>query len=109
MTVLPNGYISFGKNANCTLDVCDVKWSILEYQPSIGGNVAVIAVFGLSLIIHMIQGIKWKSWDFMACMAIGCMDEIIGYVGRIMLSKNPFSFPAFVIQTGKKETFIPYV
>jgi hypothetical protein len=106
MPITPNGYQSFGKNANCTLDVCEVDWSILEYQPSLPGNSAIIALFGISMIVHIVQGTKWKSWDFMVCMIIGCLDEIIGYGGRIMMNKNPFSFPAFVIQTGKNEDII---
>jgi len=98
MAKLPNGLISFGKNANCTLELCPLEASILQYQPSIPGNAAIIGLFALSMLIHIIQGVRWRSWDFMICMVIGCVDEIIGYVGRIMLHSNPFSFAAFVIQ-----------
>ncbi|KAH8882026.1 RTA1-domain-containing protein [Thozetella sp. PMI_491] len=99
MTKLPNGLISFGKNANCTLALCPVEASILRYQPSIPQNVAIIALFGVSLLIHLGQGIRWRSWDFMIMLIIGCIDEIIGYVGRLLLNKNPFAFIPFVIQT----------
>ncbi|KAH8890310.1 RTA1-domain-containing protein, partial [Thozetella sp. PMI_491] len=99
MTRLPGGLISFGKNANCTLELCPVSVSILEYQPSIPGNAAIIVLFLISMIVHILQGVKFRAWDFMICMIIGCVDEIIGYIGRIMLNKNPFSFGAFVIQT----------
>ncbi|KAK3385938.1 parasitic phase-specific protein PSP-1 [Podospora didyma] len=98
MSKHPNGLISFGKNANCTLDLCPVEWSILQYRPSNPGQGVVIGLFALSMAIHIFQGIRWRSWDFMICMIIGCLDEIIGYVGRIMLNSNPFSFGAFVIQ-----------
>lgn len=101
MVFTPEGYQSFGKNANCTLDVCDIRYSILAYQPSVAGNSVIMAAFGLSMIVHIIQGIRWRSWDFMACMVIGCIDEIVGYGGRVMMHQNPFSFAAFVIQTGK--------
>ncbi|KAK0716327.1 RTA1 like protein-domain-containing protein [Lasiosphaeris hirsuta] len=98
MGKLPNGLISFGKNANCTLALCPLEASILQYQPSIPGNGIVIGVFALSMLIHLVQGVKWRCWDFMICIIIGCVDEIIGYIGRIMLHSNPFSFNAFVIQ-----------
>ncbi|KAK0713416.1 parasitic phase-specific protein PSP-1 [Lasiosphaeria miniovina] len=91
-------FIAFGKNANCTLDVCPVSASILEYQPSIPGNAVIIGLFGLALLIHVAQGAVWRSWTFMICMVLGCVDEMIGYAGRIMLNTNPFSFNAFVIQ-----------
>jgi hypothetical protein len=101
MAKLPNGLISFGKNANCTLELCPLEASILQYQPSIPGNGVIIGIFALSMFIHLIQGLRWRSWDFMLCMIVGCVDEIIGYVGRIMLHSNPFSFAAFVIQIGE--------
>jgi hypothetical protein len=100
MARLPNGLISFGKNANCTLELCPLQSSILQYQPSIPGNGVIIGVFALAMLIHIIQGIRWRSWDFMICVVIGCIDEIIGYIGRIMLHSNPFSFNAFIIQIG---------
>ena len=101
MVKLPNGLISFGKNANCTLELCPLEASILQYQPSIPGNGVIIGAFALAMFIHVFQGFRWRSWDFMICMIIGCLDEIIGYVGRIMLNSNPFSFNAFLIQIGK--------
>ena len=101
MARLPNGLISFGTRANCTLELCPLEASILQYQPSIPGNAVIIGMFGLLMLVHLIQGIRWKTWSFMVCMLIGCVDEIVGYVGRIMLHSNPFSFAAFVIQVGK--------
>ena len=101
MVKLPNGLISFGKNANCTLELCPLESSILQYQPSIPGNGVIIGAFALAMFIHIFQGFRWKSWDFMICMIIGCLDEIIGYVGRILLHSNPFSFNGFLIQIGK--------
>jgi len=100
MAKLPNGLISFGKNANCTLALCPIEASILQYQPSIPGNGVIIGLFALSMLIHIVQGLRWRSWDFMICMVLGSVDEIIGYIGRIMLHSNPFSFNAFVIQIG---------
>jgi len=53
------------------------------------------------MLVHLAQGIKWRTWGFTICMVAGCLDEIIGYIGRIILHSNPFSFNAFVIQIGK--------
>ncbi|KAH8890295.1 parasitic phase-specific protein PSP-1 [Thozetella sp. PMI_491] len=95
---LPDGLIAFGSKANCTLDLCPVEASILTYQPSIAQNVAIIALFFVSMLIHIGQGIRWRSWDFMSMVCIGVIDEIIGYGGRLLYNKNPFSFNAFLIQ-----------
>lgn len=37
----------------------------------------------------------------MGGMILGCLSEVIGYAGRIMLYNNPFSFVGFMIQIGK--------
>ena len=34
----------------------------------------------------------------MTFMILGCLVEIIGYIGRIIMYNNPFSFPGFMIQ-----------
>ncbi|KAM0328171.1 hypothetical protein ACHAQA_005578 [Verticillium albo-atrum] len=90
--------IPFGADANCTLELCPLEWSILRYQPSIAANTAFITLFAVAMILHAIQGIYYKTWTFACCMAAGCILEIIGYVGRLMLHDNPFSFEAFLMQ-----------
>lgn len=98
MSRLPNGLISFGPDANCTLDTCPLEASILRYQPSIPANAVFAGVFGLSLIIHAFQGIRMRTWGFMASMIAGCILEIIGYVGRFIIHDNPFDFNGFLMQ-----------
>ena len=101
---LPNGLISYGPDANCTLtgpDTCPVSASVYEYRPTVPGNSVFIALFAIVLIIQMIQGIKWRTWPFTTLMVIGCISEIIGYAGRLMLYYNPFSFNGFLMQISK--------
>jgi hypothetical protein len=98
---LPPGTIIFGPDATCTLDTCPVDWSIYSYRPSLPGNATLLALFGVVGIIHTYLGIRWKSWGFMVGMQLGCISEIIGYIGRIMLYNNPWSFIGFMIQIGK--------
>ena len=101
---LPNGLIAYGPNANCTLtgpDTCPIEASVYEYRPTVPGNAVFIALFGIAMIIQIIQGIKWRTWAFMTAMTAGCVAEIIGYVGRILLYQNPFSFNGFLMQISK--------
>ncbi|OTA61996.1 RTA1-domain-containing protein [Hypoxylon sp. EC38] len=90
--------IPFGPQATCTLDTCPLEWSVLEYRPSLGGNIAFICIFGVLMLTHTALGVLWKSWWFLGCMAVGCLTEILGYGGRIMLYYNPFSFAGFMMQ-----------
>ncbi|KAM0440066.1 hypothetical protein ACHAPT_001169 [Fusarium lateritium] len=98
MSQLPNGLITFGPLANCTLDLCPLELSLLRYRPSIPATAVFIAIFGLSLAVHAFQGIKSKTWGFMSSMLAGCILEIIGYVGRIIIYNNPFDFNGFLMQ-----------
>ncbi|TQN64688.1 Sphingoid long-chain base transporter RSB1, partial [Colletotrichum shisoi] len=97
-TQLPNGYKSFGPKANCALEVCPLEASLLRYQPSIPVNGTFIGLFALAMIIHTVQGLRSRNWGFMASMIGGCLLEIIGYVGRLILHDNPFSFGGFLLQ-----------
>ncbi|KAK1635853.1 parasitic phase-specific protein PSP-1 [Colletotrichum phormii] len=97
-TQLPNGYKSFGPKANCTLDVCPLEASLLRYRPSVPVNGTFIGLFALAMVIHTIQGLRSKNWGFMASMIGGCLLEIVGYVGRLILNDNPFSFGGFLLQ-----------
>ncbi|KAG7118181.1 Efflux pump himE like protein [Verticillium longisporum] len=94
----PPNLIPFGADANCTLDLCPLEWSILRYQPSIAANTVFITLFGVSMVLHTIQGFHYKAWTYASCMAAGCILEIVGYVGRLILHHNPFSFEAFLMQ-----------
>ncbi|KAL2132392.1 hypothetical protein VTI74DRAFT_3869 [Chaetomium olivicolor] len=98
MAELPNGLIPFGPDANCTLDTCPLEVSILQYRPSQAASGTFIAVFGLSMIVHAYQGVRTRSWGFMASMLCGCSLEIAGYAGRLVIYDNPFHFGGFLTQ-----------
>jgi hypothetical protein len=95
---LPPYIVVFGPGGNCTLDLCSVEWSVYKYQPSLPANVAFIALFGVAMIAHIFVGVRWKSWWFMIFMIQGCLMEMIGYGGRVILHGNPFSFIGFMLQ-----------
>lgn len=95
----PDGHIPFGKESDCTLDICGIEYSIFTYQPSLAANAFLAGLFGLVLLAQTYLGIRWKAWGFMVGVQLGCLVEIIGYIARIMLHKNPFSYLPFVMQT----------
>lgn len=93
--------IAFGPMANCTLDLCKLEWSVFQYLPNIPANATFLAAFGLLMVVHVMQGIRYKAWTFTSCMVAGCGLELVGYVGRIMLHGNPFDFNAFLVNLGE--------
>ncbi|KAM0452974.1 hypothetical protein ACHAPV_007479 [Trichoderma viride] len=95
---LPDPIITFGSDETCTLDNCPVEWSILSYQPSLASNIVFAALFAVIGLVHFYLGFRWRTWGFTIPMLVGCITEIIGYIGRILLHNNPFSYPGFLIQ-----------
>ena len=94
----PPGTVVFGPSANCTLEICPVQISVYGYRPSLAANISFIVLYALAALIHAYLGIRWKQWWFMGCMLVGAVNAIIGYVGRVMMYHNAFSFAAFILQ-----------
>lgn len=84
--------------AKCTLTLCPIEWSIYAYRPSLPANATLLALFGLSGLIHLGQLAAWRTYSFSIPIAIGCICEVIGYVGRILSYNNPFETTGFLIQ-----------
>ncbi|CAI4218339.1 unnamed protein product [Parascedosporium putredinis] len=85
-------------DANCTLDLCPIEYSVYRYRPSLAANIAFAAIYAIALAIHAYLGFRWRQVWFASCMVIGCLVEIIGYVGRILMHGNPFMFAGFMTQ-----------
>ncbi|KAG6006664.1 hypothetical protein E4U21_006809 [Claviceps maximensis] len=95
---LPRDVVAFGPDSTCNLSNCPVEISLYGYRPSLAANVTFLALFALVGLAHGYLGYRWRSWGFMVGMLLGCLSEVIGYAGRIMLYNNPFSFAGFMIQ-----------
>ncbi|KFA79601.1 hypothetical protein S40288_01061 [Stachybotrys chartarum IBT 40288] len=95
---LPDDIDPFGPDSPCTLDLCPIEWSIFQYRPDLAANIFFLAAFGVIGVVQAYLGWRWRAWGFMAGMVLGCICEMIGYVGRILMWDNPFSFNAFMIQ-----------
>ncbi|KAF8459996.1 RTA1 like protein-domain-containing protein [Kalaharituber pfeilii] len=69
-----------------------------EYQPSLYLNGILLGIFGVSMIANLIQGVAFKTWSFMAAMVLGCIFEVVGYVGRILAHDDMEASDPFLIQ-----------
>ncbi|KAF4549237.1 RTA1-like protein 6 [Elsinoe fawcettii] len=98
MSKLPNGLVAFGPKANCTLDLCPLQASVLQYRPSIPASGTFIGLFALWLLLFAVQGTWTRTWGFTAAMISGCVLEIVGYLGRLIIYHNPFDFSGFLMQ-----------
>ena len=97
----PTNLIAYGPLANCTLQLCSIEDSVYHYRPRPSANATFLALFGVSMLIHIAQGLRRRTWFFSTAMVLGCICEMVGYGGRLMLYQNPFSFAGFLMQISK--------
>ena len=79
-------------------DICTVKDSTYGYYPSLPANALFLAIFLSCALLQIYQGIRYKSWTFSIAVACGCVTEVIGYIGRIIMHGNPYSNLGFTMQ-----------
>lgn len=80
----------------CKLGTCPLELANFTYVPSLGGNVAYLAIFAALLIPNVYLGIRYKTWGYTVGMVCGLVLEVIGYAGRVQLHFNPFPFDPFL-------------
>ncbi|KAH9211880.1 RTA1 like protein-domain-containing protein [Leptodontidium sp. 2 PMI_412] len=76
---------------DCTVDTCPVSASVYGYYPNKPVTLILIVLFGISMILHIYQAIKSRSWTFLVALGVGCFGESVGYVGRLLLRNDPWS------------------
>jgi hypothetical protein len=57
----------------------------------------VAALFAILLLLQIGLAVKWKTWGFLGGMFGGIVLEILGYIGRVMMSSNPFAKNPFLM------------
>ncbi|KAG8161550.1 hypothetical protein KVR01_008537 [Diaporthe batatas] len=91
-------YNPFGPSANCTLDVCCPEYSVYAYIPGMPANFIFLVAFSGAMAVHIHAGWLYKQWWFVGCMVAGCLDEVFGYVGRVIMARDLWNFNAFMVQ-----------
>ena len=94
----PDSFVTYGPDANCTLQLCPLEVTLFKYRPSLAANTIFLVLFAIAFVIHIVLGIKWRTWVFSSVIALGCLSEVIGYAGRILMWKDPFTFVGFMMQ-----------
>ncbi|KAF2175307.1 RTA1-domain-containing protein [Zopfia rhizophila CBS 207.26] len=81
----------------CKIDLCPIEWATMHYRPIIPGNAAYAGCLAALLAAQLFYGIRKKTWSYMGAVSMGVLGEIVGYIGRIMLNRNPFLMNNFLI------------
>lgn len=77
---------------------CPVNETIYGYYPSLGANAFFIAIFAICLVAQSYLGLRYKTWTYLIALFFGCLGEVIGYAGRIILHNNPWDGTGFNMQ-----------
>jgi len=77
---------------------CPVSATVYGYYPNFGANVFFAAFFAILLIAQLVIGTWRKTWTFMLAVGLGVFGEMVGYIGRLIMHKNPWSKPGFETQ-----------
>jgi len=81
----------------CKPGKCPAEWAIIDYQPTFAGNTVYGLCFLVLLAPQLWFGIRYKTWTYMTAVCLGLIGEVVGYIGRLMLSKNNFPLNNFLM------------
>lgn len=77
---------------------CPVRATTLGYYPNLGVNAFLAAGFAIATIVTIFFGVSRKTWGYSIAVAAGCALECAGYIGRVLLAKNPWNGAGFKMQ-----------
>ncbi|OGM43818.1 putative RTA1 domain protein [Aspergillus bombycis] len=78
--------------------LCPVEATTYGYYPNYGGNIFFTVFFGLCGVFQLGFGIYFRSWTLMVALVVGTFLEMAGYIGRVLMNKNPWDGGAFKLQ-----------
>ncbi|XHF97643.1 hypothetical protein AWENTII_001221 [Aspergillus wentii] len=67
------------------------------YVPSLAAGIVFCVLFGLSMLVHLVQMVWKKQW-WCCVFSIGCMVEVLGWAARTWSAECPYNANAFLMQ-----------
>jgi hypothetical protein len=101
LVALMSAYPSFRpsyRNCDEVSIFCPIEATTYGYFPNLGGNIFFAVWFGLCLALILGLGVWRKTWTYTLALSIGALLELLGYIGRIMLNRNPWGDSGFELQ-----------
>ena len=77
---------------------CPVELTLYGDYFNLGACIFFTVGFFVLFVAQGWLAYKSKAWSFASYLAVGTFFELFGYVCRIVMYDNPWSYPAFVIQ-----------
>lgn len=93
-----NGTIPTYKTCTEVSPQCPVSATTYGYTPNTGGNVFLAIFFGCIVIASLFLGVKKRTWTYTLGLSVGALLETLGYIGRVLMSQNPWNSGGFQLQ-----------
>ena len=96
-------------SGKCEESICPVPEGYLSYAPSQVGNGIILASFIILIPIAIFFGFRYRAVMFSILLFIGIAFEILCYVGRLLLHREPKTssyFIMFLLGSSIAPTFI---
>lgn len=91
-------FIPSYKTCFAVSDQCPVTATTYGYAPNIGASIFFSAWFGILCLLALVLGIRSKTWTYTAALFMGSVLEMVGYIGRVLMSQNVWNQSAFQLQ-----------
>ncbi|KAH7030766.1 RTA1 like protein-domain-containing protein [Microdochium trichocladiopsis] len=79
---------------------CEIRsclQSDLSLRPSLSANAALCGLFSTLVVLALVRGLRSSSAIFTSLLLVGLSLEVLGYVGRILLSVNTYDHNNFAL------------
>lgn len=73
-------------SGDCSGDSC--SYGFLQYEPSLAGSATLLALFALLLPLALFLGVRYQSLVFSTTIVTGLFLEIVGYISRVLVTRN---------------------
>lgn len=83
--------------AQCTLDLCSLKWASVDYVPNAGANMLFAIIFAFFLLTQIFFWVWRRTHSFSAAVSVGLILEILGYLARVIMKNNMFNQNPFLV------------
>jgi hypothetical protein len=60
----------------------EVEYSYYGYNPALWVTILFTTLFGLTLLVHLAQAVRYRLWFLLATVCVCALGETIGWAGR---------------------------
>ncbi|KAF9776885.1 hypothetical protein IL306_004855 [Fusarium sp. DS 682] len=77
---------------------CPIELTTYGYRPNLGGNGFLAVIFGIAFFANIFLGIRFRIRAYAVVLSLGCLAQVLGYIGRVGMYFQPFSAIPFQAQ-----------